>query len=437
MKTQETIVNAYDLITGDEDARVCKDIPEKACNDQPRNFFAYLAANLFNKIADELASAKLILPWILASAGAPAVFSGFLVPIREAGVLIPQLLVAALIRRMPIRKTVWLWGGGLTAASLLLMAVVAGSLSGSAAGWGILLSLVFYSLARGLCSVSAKDVIGKTVSKGRRGVLMGYSASVAGAVTLCFGLYIQTSAVSSAPTNLLIGLLVISAAMWVVAILAFASIREQPGATEGGGNAFWAALENLKLVRTDQRLRQFIYARILLLSVALAPPFYVLLAQQSTAGDAAGLGMMIIASGVASLVSSPLWGKMGDRSSRQVMALAAFAAALLGVSVFYLVQSGSGLAAQPWFHGVLFLCLNITHSGVRLGRKVYLVDMATAETRASYVAISNTLIGIVMLMAGVIGIIGDLLNIHTVILLLSLVSLWASIYAFRLDEVNH
>lgn len=437
MNPEKAIVDAYDLITGDEDARVCRDIPEEACNDQPRNFFAYLVANLFSKIADELASARLVLPWMLASVGAPVVFSGFLVPIREAGVLLPQLLVAAFIRRMPIRKTVWLWGGALTAVSLLLMSLVAGSLSGSAAGWGIILALVVYSLARGLCSVSAKDVIGKTVSKGRRGVLMGYSASIAGAVTLGFGLYIQWFGMKSAPTALLLGLLVISAVMWLFAIFAFASIQERPGATEGGGNALSTALESLNLLRTDMRLRQFIFVRILLLSVALAPPFYVLLAQQHATGDIAGLGMLIVASGVASFVSSPLWGKMGDRSSRMVMVIAAFAAAVLGVGVFLLVQGDFSLVAQPWLHGIFFLCLSVAHSGVRLGRKVYLVDMATVETRASYVAISNTLIGIVMLAAGVVGVIGDLFDIHSVILLLGLVSLWASIYALRLTEVNH
>ena len=35
------------------------------------------------------------------------------------------------------------------------------------------------------------------------------------------------------------------------------------------------------------------------MSVALAPPFFVLLAQQQAAGDLAGLGMMVIASGIA------------------------------------------------------------------------------------------------------------------------------------------
>jgi len=62
LKQQNTINSAYNLMTGDEDARVCKDIPEAECKDQPRNFFAYLLANLINKIANELSSAKLILP---------------------------------------------------------------------------------------------------------------------------------------------------------------------------------------------------------------------------------------------------------------------------------------------------------------------------------------------------------------------------------------
>jgi hypothetical protein len=149
----------YEQVTGDEDARVCKDIPEASCQHLPRNFFAYLFANLFSKIADELSSARLILPWLLGVLGAPAAFTGFLVPIREAGVLLPQLLVAAYIRRLPIRKTVWLLGAGLSGLCLLIMALTVVKLDGVAAGWIVLLLITLYSIARGLCSVSAKDVL--------------------------------------------------------------------------------------------------------------------------------------------------------------------------------------------------------------------------------------------------------------------------------------
>jgi len=43
------VESPYNRITGDEDARVCKDIPESACNDQPYNFLAYLGANLLGE----------------------------------------------------------------------------------------------------------------------------------------------------------------------------------------------------------------------------------------------------------------------------------------------------------------------------------------------------------------------------------------------------
>ena len=126
----------YDQFTGeDEDSRVCKDIPEAACHEQPRNFFSYLVANLSGKIADELASARLTLPWLLSALGAPGSLAGFLVPIREAGVLLPQLLVAAYIRRMALRKKVWLLGAGLSGLVMLVMAFVAMFMSGIAAGW--------------------------------------------------------------------------------------------------------------------------------------------------------------------------------------------------------------------------------------------------------------------------------------------------------------
>jgi len=180
-----------------------------------------------------------------------------------------------------------------------------------------------------------------------------------------------------------------------------------------------------------------VIARALLLSIALAPPFYVLLAQQQTQGGLAGLGMLIIASGLASSLSAPVWGRLGDRSSRLVMVIAALMAGILGLIVFALSTLGSSWMAYPLTHALLYLALTVFHSGVRLGRKVYLVDLATAETRATYVAISNTVIGIAMLMGGAIGILAEVLAIQYVIVSLALVALVAAVYAWRLPEVTH
>ncbi len=431
-----TLDSLYDLVTGDEDARVCKDIPATSCHDQPRNFFAYLVANLLTKVADELSSAKLVLPWLMGLLGAPAVLVGFLVPIREAGVLLPQLAVAAYIRRLPLRKGVWIAGSLLSAGALGLMALTAATLGGAGAGWAILALLVSFSLMRGLCSVSAKDVLGKTVSKARRGNLMGLSAGIAGTVTLALGLYLQLVAGGAGGVTILVALLGGGALLFALAALVFQLVIEQPGATAGGGNALETALESIGLLRTDPAFRRFVLTRVALLSVALAPPFYVLLAQAEGGGDLGGLGLLIIASGLASSLSAPVWGRLSDRSSRLVMVVAAAIAGGLGILTWLLSRVDGALLQDALVFSGLFLVLNVAHAGVRLGRKVYLVDMASSDTRAAMVAVSNSVVGVAMLAGGLIGVLGDLYDAATVILVLGLASLGAAGYAFNLNEVS-
>jgi predicted MFS family arabinose efflux permease len=426
----------YDQVTGEEDARVCKEIPDEACAEQPRNFFAYLSANVLNKISDELISARLTLPWLFSVLGVPAGFIGFLVPIREAGVLLPQLLVAAYVRAMRKRKIVWLIGALLSAAMLFLMGLIAWQTSGMLAGWLILACLVFYSLARGLCSVSAKDVLGKTISKTRRGRLMGYSTALAGLATLTIGLLLQSDFIGQDNLPVLLIFILVAGFLWLLAFLSFLAIVEPDGATEGGGNAMQVALRSLKLLIDDKPFQQYVISRILLLSVALVIPFYVILVQQQLQGELSILGWLIIANGLASSLSAPLIGKLADRGSRNVMAGAALLAGVVGIVTWYFSSYHADLKFGISTAVIVFFLITLTHGAVRLGRKVYLVDMANTDNRAQYVAVSNTVVGIAMLFGGIIGVIADMFDVQTVILILSVIALVASVYIRRLPDVS-
>ena len=143
--------------------------------------------------------------------------------LREAGVLLPQLAVAAAVRKLAIRKGVWLLGAVLSALSLFGMAAAAVILEGATAGGGILLMLVFFSLAKGLCSVSAKDVLGKTASKSRRGALMGWSASLSGIAVLAIGLWVGASDLQAAGLRVFAGLLIAGGILSILAAFLFAT----------------------------------------------------------------------------------------------------------------------------------------------------------------------------------------------------------------------
>ncbi len=424
----------YGVLTGDEDARACKDIPDSACREQPANFFVHLASSLASKIADELASANLVLAWLLGAVGAPAFLIGLLVPIRESGALLPQIAVAGTLRRLPLRKWLWVAGSVLQGLAVAAMALAAVSLSGAAAGWTIIGLLATFSIARGLCSVAHKDVLGKTIDRARRGTMMGYAGALAGLVTVIIGLYLNTAA--PAGTRSLALLLAAAALLWFVAAGVFATLREQPGATEGGASAWREAMRSLAFLRHDRVFRQFVVTRALLLATAFSLPFYVALAVERTGATAAGLGQFLLASGVAAAISAPLWGRHADRSARKTMIAAALIGAALGAAVFALVAVDSPMLDDRRSFAALFLLLSLAHTGVRIGRKTYLVDLATRETRAAYVAVSNSLIGLLLLGGSAIGIVAEQFGTAAVILLLALAALAAAASALRLPEVE-
>ena len=83
--TRDRLDAVYDALVGDEDGRVCKDIPDSACTRLPGNFFRQLGAMALTKLGDALASPKTTLAWTLGALGAPAWMVGLLVPIRASG----------------------------------------------------------------------------------------------------------------------------------------------------------------------------------------------------------------------------------------------------------------------------------------------------------------------------------------------------------------
>lgn len=425
----------YERLTGDEDARACLDIPDSACVEQPRNFLLHLFAFTATKIGDEIASARLVLPWLLASAGAPVWVTGWLVPIRESGALLPQLAVAGYLRRAAVRKWFWVAGSLLQAAALFGMVFVALFLYGAAAGWAVLGLLSLFSLARGICSVASKDVLGKTVSKRRRGTLMGLAGSLSGIATLGVGLALLLRDPAAWALSSYVLLLSAAAGLWALAALSFALLAEQPGATSGGANALGTALRGLRLLATDRPFRRFVITRALLVSTSLAIPFFVLLAGQNL-GGARDLGLLLLASGAAALLSGRFWGRWADRSSRRVMMAAAALSGLLCAGVAVSAWLDGALFASGWPPALMLFVLALAHGGVRLGRKTYLVDMAGAETRALYVALSNTLIGGFMLLSGLFGLLAQWLGLPAVLLILALLAFAGTAMAWRLPEVQ-
>jgi hypothetical protein len=426
----------YVQLTGDDEGRVCRDIPEEACDEQPGNLLKHVVALAATKTGDGLADAKLVLSWLLAALGAPAYLIGFLVPIREAGALLPQLVTAARIRSMPLRKLAWAAGSLVQGLAVAGMALAALRLEGATAGWTIVVLLAVMAAARSVCSVSYKDVLGKTVSKSTRGTATGTASSIASAGVLLFGIALSSGWVPLTVATVA-SALGIAAGLWLVAAVVFSTLPERPGANEGGADALRVAIRQLALLRSDPQLRRFIAVRGLLIATALAPPYLLALAGRSVGRSIDELGSFVVASSLAAVSSTYLWGRLSDVSSRRVLLYSGVVAAGPLAAACALGLLGSGwIEGGPLGPGLLFV-LTIAYQGVRLGRSTHIVDMADEDTRAAYTALSNTAIGLLLLAGGVFGFVADAAGAAVVLGIFAAMCLAAALVAAGLDEVQH
>lgn len=282
----------------DDDTRLCQDISDADCQVVKGNRSKLILAQVASALSELMTNAKTVLPWLLQALGAPVWIIGWLVPVRESGSMLPQIILGAYVRRMPYRKSVWLWGAGLQALCLVLMAVVAMLSSGWVAGSLLLGLLAVMSVSRGLCSIAAKDVLGKTVPKRERGKVTGVSASWAGGIGLLFGLVL--SRLHDIPLWGYATILLLAALVWGLGMLCYWAITEKAGATAGGVNGWRQAWSSMKLVQEDANFGRFLMVRTLLLSTALVTPYYVLLAQAAD-GRMQVLGWLVVAQGLAHL----------------------------------------------------------------------------------------------------------------------------------------
>jgi predicted MFS family arabinose efflux permease len=287
-------------------------------------------------------------------------------------------------------------------------------------------------MARAAASVSYKDVLARTIAKGRRGAVTGFAAGAASIAGFGFGLTMALGLFDVA-VPVLAGAVALAGLAFLLAGGLFLRLREP----EDGGKAAQpegvAAL--FRPLREDRQLQIFVAARAALTVTALAPPFIVMLSSAQGGGALDQLGPMLMASTAAAVLSAYVWGRLSDHSSRQTLMAAGGLAAvvLLLTGLAGIVLGGLGGA---WGAGLAIFAAQIAYEGVRAGRKLHLTDMAEDDFRARYTALSNTLIGVALMAGGLFGVLADIWGPAVLLLVFAPISLIGAVLAAGLAEVQ-
>lgn len=411
-----------------------------------RNGMRQVLAHTLQSSGDQTVRASTVLPWLFHAIGVPAYLTGLLVPIRESGSMLPQAFLTPIVLRYRQRKWIFVTGAIIQALSVGVMAVTAATGSGLSAGLIILAALTVFSLGRALGSITSKDVQGRTIPKGERGQINGISTTASGLVVITLGLAIRYFGGTDLTGPQIAWLLLTGALLWLGVAYVYAQIDEPVDEEDASvanevdpSEPNWLRKMFITL-GTDVPFRRFVIARSLLLVSALSPPFIVTLAAQSGHDTLSGLGGYIIASGIAALIGGRAFGRMADRSSRGLMAIGAAVASVTIIVLVILVALPSFENWSVWIGAIYiaaYFILTLIHTGVRVGRKTYVVDMAEGDQRTTYVAVSNSAMGLILLLVGGLSSALAAIDISWALLFLAALGLLGAYTSMRLPDVSH
>ncbi len=386
----------YDKLVSPADT---SDMPDEVARDIPANGMKFIAANGLQNAGDQVINPKTVLPWLLTAQGAPGLAIALLVPIRESLSMLPQAAMTPWVKRRAHRKSVWVAGSVTQGAMALIIALSAAVLDGTVAAVAILAALAVFALGRSMCSIGSKDVQGRTIPKGQRGQITGLATVLSGVVAITLGLGIRWLGGDDLPKSVLTWMIAASALTWFIGAVIFHRVTEPAGETSEESAGSWVK-DSWELLAGDAPFRNFVIVRSLLLVSALSPAFFVSLSAERGGGELSGLGPFLIASGAAAILGGEVSGKLSDKSSKSTMTWGAGLASVILLAVMAQVtfaESWSG-----WALPVAYFLITLTHTGVRVARKTYVVDMAEGDQRTTYVAVANSAMGVILLATGAI-----------------------------------
>ena len=376
-----------------------------------RNYFFGVLNGAFTQLGMNLTQPGLVLSVLIRELGGSNALVGSLSAIRFAGWYLPQFLAASWIQ--PLRRKVPV-AVGLETIRVAIYAVLGFlayslSLSNPALLLFLLFSLFTISrLSAGMGALARTDAIGKIILPSQRASFFAARSFFGG--LFVFGAGFLVSYVLDEthgqpfPFNfaLLFGLSTLS---FILALLLFSRVKEQPGAANQPRRSLKAQLGSAPvLLKGDPTFRRYVLVRIMLYMTQLAAPFYPIFALDVLGAPVSMVGFYMSAQTLARILSNLLWQRLGRTRGNfylvKVAALLTLTGPLLAAAMPWLMQL-TGLSVErtgllpAYLFSAVFIIAGSSQSGRSIGFMSLLLDIAPDAERASYIGFVNTTLGLI------------------------------------------
>lgn len=369
-------------------------------------------------LGDALMDSRLIITAFLSQLTTSNVLIGLIAPLRDTGWFLPQLFIAGLVERAPVKLDVYRATTIARAITWLLLLVAVFTITNPS-----LLLLAFsvcvlgLAIASGVAGLPFMTVTAKLIPPNQRSTLFGLRQSTGallgalagGALAFVlggglgltypqnFGAAFAGAAVSNLIANYLFGLMV-----------------EKP---EEVSQTQPPVLKNLRrawdVAKNDKTYRVYLIARSAILTGAASLAFLTVFAKRNMQVPDTVLGSFVPLTLITSLVSNMLWGRLADRRGGRLTLMLGAGVGVLFCGLAIALTSG-GISADSAMAvpslAMAFVVGGICNSAITVAGSPLVMEIAPAENRSLYFGLTNTALGIMMLLTSLLGVIVDRLG---------------------------
>jgi MFS family permease len=402
-----------------------------------RSFILGVTNGVLFNLAEAMIGGTTVLPIFISKITASKVLIGLSGTMANAGLLMPQLIVANLIQHLKRKMPTYIGSGAVRVGSVwatALLVVFAGHSSSASLLAGFFILYTTYCLAGGVANIPFMDIVAKSVPSERRGTFFGARMFFGGIASALAGVLVKNILASKPFPESFALLFMAAAAIITVAVFSFCIVSEPVGPVRESKMPFGQFLRRGPfLLKNVRSYRMLLVVRILLGVWGMPLPFYIIYAQEKLSLALGDVGILLSIQMIGTFMSNILWGYLSNRRGNKIVLELVSAVSILCpvVAIFGVFF----LPASPMISfGVVFFLIGVSWSGTSLGYTNYVLDVSPADERPTYLGFMNTFLSPVLLLSAVGGFIIEKSSYEALFITAIVAGAGALFFSLQLEE---